>query len=54
MPQLFWGSLSALSLLVLGVVADDHYATVPFDDLALFAYLFNGRFYFQSIDHLSL
>ena len=50
-PVCVWGrrfrplglrSLSALSLLVLGILADDHYAAVSFDDLALFADLLNG------------
>ena len=39
----------ALSLLVLGVIADDHYVAVSLDDLALFADLLNGWFYFHCV-----
>jgi hypothetical protein len=48
------GLILALSLLVLGVIADDHYVAVSLDDLALFADLLNGRLYFHSNNHLSL
>ena len=39
--------LSALSLLVLGVLADDHDLAFSLDDLALLADLLNGRFHFH-------
>ena len=39
---------------MLGVFADDHYAALPLDDLALFADLLNGRPYFHSNNHLSI
>ncbi len=38
---------SALFLLMLGVFANDHYMAFSFDDLALVADLFNGRFNFH-------
>ena len=38
---------SALSLLVLGVLADDHDLAFSLDDLALLADLLNGRFHFH-------
>ena len=38
---------SALFLLVLGVFADNHDFSFSFDDLALIADLFDGRFYFH-------
>ena len=36
-----------LTLLVLGVFADDHYLTVSLNDLALFAYFLDGRLNFH-------
>ena len=39
--------LSALTLLVLGIFADDHYFTVSLNDLALIANLFDGRLNFH-------
>ena len=39
----------SLSLLVLRILADDHYVAVTLDDLALFADLFYGRLNFHSI-----
>ena len=39
----------ALSLLVLGILADDHDTTMSLDDLALFADLLNGWFYFHCV-----
>ena len=44
---------SALSLLVLGVLADDHNVTFSLDDLALFADLLNGWFNFHGLPYLS-
>ena len=38
-----------LSLLVLGIFADNHYVTMTLDDLALFADFLYGRLYFHSI-----
>jgi hypothetical protein len=40
---------SALSLLVLGILADDHDAALAADDLAFFADGFDGRSYFHWI-----
>ena len=37
----------ALTLLVLGVLANDHYLTMSLNDLALFAYFFDGRLNFH-------
>ena len=45
--------LSALSLLVLRILANDHYMTVALNNLALVADFLNGRLYFQSCYHLS-
>lgn len=39
----------ALLLLVLGILADDHYMTMTLDNLALFADFLYGRLYFHSI-----
>ena len=44
---------SALSLLMLGVLADDHNVTFSLDDLALFADLLNGWFNFHGLPYLS-
>ena len=44
----------ALSLLVLGILADDHDTTMSLDDLALFADLLNGWFYFHCVHHAFL
>ena len=38
---------SALSLLVLGVLADDHDLAFSLDDLALLADILNGRLHFH-------
>ena len=38
---------SALTLFVLGVLADDHHFAFPLDDLAFFAHGFYGRSYFH-------
>ena len=38
---------SALTLLMLGILADDHYFTVSLNDLALFANSFDGRLNFH-------
>jgi hypothetical protein len=37
----------ALSLLVLGIFADNHYLALALDDFALFAHGFDGRSYFH-------
>ena len=42
-----WKRRSTLSLLVLGVLADDHDFAFSLDDLALFADRLNGRFHFH-------
>ena len=41
---------SALSLLVLRILADDHDVAVALDDLALVADFLHGRFYFHCYD----
>jgi len=38
---------SALTLLVLGILADDHYFTMSLNDLALFANFLDGRLNFH-------
>ena len=43
----------ALTLLMLGVLADDHYMAFSLDDFALVANLFNGRFNFHCVLHRS-
>jgi hypothetical protein len=50
-PFFLLNSRLTLTLLMLGVLADDHYTAVSFDDLALFADLLYGRlnFHFLSI-----
>ena len=45
---------SALSLLVLGVLADHHDVAFSSDDLALFTNLFNRRFNLHDLDQTSL
>ena len=42
----------ALTLLMLGVDADDHHAAFALDDLALFANGFHGRFYLHDVNLL--
>ena len=39
---------------MLGILADDHDTTMSFDDLALFADLLNGWFYFHCVHHAFL
>jgi len=39
---------------VLGILADDHDTTMSLDDLALFADLLNGWFYFHCVHHAFL
>ena len=47
------GSCSlALTLLMLGVDADDHHAAFALDDLAFFADGFHGRFYLHDVNLL--